>query len=999
LTRLWIIVAIAVLPALAFQAYSVFDAHRVRQQLVQDEVLRLLHLVTAEQRRIQEGAEQVLDVIASSPSVQDGNPADCKRLLAALLKRSPRYSYADVAAPDGSALCIPGPRPFPFDATTRTHFRDALAGNGMVVGDYGVGTMTGRPTIHLAKAVRNEAGAVIGVVEVALSLDWLGQQLAQLDLPAGSIVSISDRNGVFLARYPTGVGYVGRPHGQDRHFLVEGNTIRLIDSMTSLDGDHPMVAAVSPPSLDPKGFTIAVALERETAFGSIARANQAGLVLMAASALLALGLTGWLGIRLIRRPVDRLLAVAAAWRAGNLSARTGLRGRANEFGELAGAFEDMADALEAREQALHQALESTTDIVVVVDRNWRITYLNRHARKNAEGRDAVGQDFWEAYPTVIGTSFERGYRQAMETGLPTTVEDYYPRLEGHFEASIYPTARGLTMFIRDLTEERRIAAALRESESRLQLARTAAGFGVFDRDFVTGVLIWSDEQWRLHGLEPHADGPSETLWIASIHPADRERMLARKRAAAADVGGAPFRTEYRSVWPDGSVHWLQIMPHFTRGSTGRPLRVVGVTIDVTASREREAALRQFSSELERRVQQEVAAREAAQLRAAQAERMQALGQLAGGIAHDINNVLQAASGALTLIQRRPGNEAGVLRLAKLGSDSIARGASITRRLLAFGRRGDLRAEPLDVAGLLGGVQEILNYTLGAGIEVVTELPDDLPPVAADKGQLETALVNLATNARDAMPNGGRIVFSAEREVVAVGVLAHPAGLSPGRYVRFDVVDSGQGMDAETLARAREPFFTTKKAGAGTGLGLPMAFGFAEQSGGGLAIDSRVGQGTTVSLWLPESEGTPCCTDTTPARAEPRGRAARVLVVDDEDAVREVLSRYLEDAGYLVLRASSGAEALSLLAARRDVDALLTDLSMPGMDGLALIRSAQDRRPDLPAILLTGFAEDAAALALGVTIAGRISLLRKPVSDTALLDHLDTMLAARSVEAV
>ena len=233
--------------------------------------------------------------------------------------------------------------------------------------------------------------------------------------------------------------------------------------------------------------------------------------------------------------------------------------------------------------------------------------------------------------------------------------------------------------------------------------------------------------------------------------------------------------------------------------------------------------------------------------------MQALGQLAGGIAHDFNNVLQAVQGGVTLVAKRAADPASVKKFASEVLGAVERGASITRRLLAFARRGELRAERIDLVGLLDGLRDVLAQALGSPITVrINNDGTSLPAVMADRGQLETVLVNLATNARDAMSDGGTLTFSAVAEEFTAGLI-HPAGLEPGQYVRLSVTDTGTGMDQATLARAMEPFFTTKPQDKGTGLGLSMAKGFAEQSGGALAIDSAPDRGTTVTLWLPVAD--------------------------------------------------------------------------------------------------------------------------------------------------
>ena len=386
-------------------------------------------------------------------------------------------------------------------------------------------------------------------------------------------------------------------------------------------------------------------------------------------------------------------------------------------------------------------------------------------------------------------------------------------------------------------------------------------------------------------------------------------------------------------------------------------------------------------------------REQAEARLAQAHRMEALGQLAGGIAHDFNNVLQAVMGGLSLIQRRPGDAEAVKRFACMAGDAAQRGASITGRLLAFARRGALRAEPVPPLPLLEGLGEMLAHTLGVGIAMRVAADQDLPALLADKAQLETALVNLAVNARDAMPDGGTLILAAAAEAV-VDATAHPAGLAPGGYLRRSVSDTGTGRGAAPLARASEPFFTTKPLGQGTGLGLAMARGFAHQSGGGFVIESEPGQGTTVTLWFPEAVGVLVASD--PALLESTAPSVPVspcvLVVDDDAMVREVLASQLEDQGYRVAQAGGGLEALTQLDGGAAVALLISDFAMPGMNGLTLIQEARRRRPELPALLLTGYADASVRLAVENAETGNTALLRKPVSGAALVERAAALLA-------
>jgi PAS domain S-box-containing protein len=551
--------------------------------------------------------------------------------------------------------------------------------------------------------------------------------------------------------------------------------------------------------------------------------------------------------------------------------------------------------------------------------------------------------------------------------------------------------------MRDVTARRRAEEQLRESEARLRLAVDGAGAASWDMDLVTGEGFWSERHFDMFGL-PRAPGgrATQALWRARIHPDDLP-MVVGALGSSLDAG-EPHRAEYRILRADtGEVRRMLCYGQVIRGGDNGPPRSIGVMFDVTEDRAAEAALRRLNEELEARVREEVAAREAAQGQLAHAQRMEALGQLAGGIAHDFNNVMQAVAGGAGLIRRRARDPQMVDHLARMVEESARRGASITRRLLAFARRDELRAEPVACEPLLDDMREVLAHTLGRSVEVRTEVaaPDGrLPPLMADRGQLETVLINLATNARDAMQEGGTLTISAEVDQLHTPRAAGP-GLPIGRYIRISVTDTGCGMTPEVVSRATEPFFTTKERGRGTGLGLPMARGFAEQSGGALVIRSTPGLGTTVALWLPvaphpEIPVLPC------GEGQRMTLLATILVVDDEDLVREVVAAGLEEHGHVVLRAPDGAAALAMVDAGARVDLVLSDYTMPGLDGLSLIREIRRRRPEVPALLLTGNAGDdaqAAAVVMGGVAGGEFSLVRKPVTADEVAARVAALLRA------
>jgi signal transduction histidine kinase len=371
--------------------------------------------------------------------------------------------------------------------------------------------------------------------------------------------------------------------------------------------------------------------------------------------------------------------------------------------------------------------------------------------------------------------------------------------------------------------------------------------------------------------------------------------------------------------------------------------------------ERTAELARTNAELEQRVEERTREREAALAQVHAMQKLESLGQLTGGVAHDFNNLLMAVLGNLELLRKLLPDDPKMRRLIDGATQGAERGATLTKRLLAFARRQELKPEVIDVERLVDNLIEMLRRSLGPGIEIATEFHPDLSAIRVDPSQLELALLNLALNSRDAMPLGGRLLISAQDEEIVGGEVT---GLAAGDYVCIAVRDTGCGMNEETLRRACEPFFTTKGRGRGTGLGLSMIDGLAAQSGGGMRITSRPGVGTTVELWLPAAAPEAVSDRPRPSLAAvPRGvRSCRVLVVDDDPIVGSGTAAMLEDLGHSALEAASAALALDLLHAEPDIDLVLTDYAMPGMTGTELASRIRRMRPDLPIVIATGYAD-------------------------------------------
>jgi PAS domain S-box-containing protein len=391
-----------------------------------------------------------------------------------------------------------------------------------------------------------------------------------------------------------------------------------------------------------------------------------------------------------------------------------------------------------------------------------------------------------------------------------------------------------------------------------------------------------------------------------------------------------FETEGWRVRKDGSRFWANVIIDAIR-DRGELVGFAKITRDITERKATEARLRE-------------------------AQKMEAVGQFTGGAAHDFNNLLMAIIGSLELMRKRIPADAGVGTLLDTAMQGAQRGATLTQRMLAFARRQELRREAVNVYRLANGMKEFLSQSMGPGVDVEIAVPRLLSSVSTDANQLETALQNLALNARDAMPRGGRIRISANEEQLTG---PHPSGLLPGTYVCISVEDAGEGMDEATLARATQPFFTTKGVGKGTGLGLSMVDGLAAQSGGKLVVRSRPGAGTTVELWLPTAASgeVESGAETAPgASVQSCANALVVLAVDDDDLVLMNMAAMLEDAGHTVIAVGSAAQALEILEAGTNVDLVISDQAMPGMTGAQLLQAIRRRWPELPCVLATGFAE-------------------------------------------
>ncbi len=628
---------------------------------------------------------------------------------------------------------------------------------------------------------------------------------------------------------------------------------------------------------------------------------------------------------------------------------------------------------QAAEELLARAIESIGDGFAIYDASDRLVMMNSKFHESF-GKRVPGDPTGKTFEELVRADIAEGYYPEAVGREEAFVTERLSahRRSGHVmifrnSQSRWIQARdqvlpdGTTVAIRtDVTELAERDQALRASQASLVAAQRIARMGSWEfdldslEDFNANALRWSDEAYTIFGVDRSVP-VTNALFLRLVPPEDHALIHSAMHRAIAE--GVTYDVEHRVIKGDGSEIILHDLAEVVRDPvTGRPQKMVGTIQDVTALKRTEEALRQ-------------------------AQKMEAVGQLTGGIAHDFNNLLMVVGGNLELLaEGLPEEEQRLRRFATSALEAVTRGGQLTQRLLAFARRQKLQAEPTDLNRLIGNLVPLLHRALGEQITVETALAGKVWLAMADASQVESAVLNLAVNARDAMPDGGRLLIRTENLHLEQANATGSDGLPAGDYVRISVIDNGQGMPAEVRQRAFEPFFTTKGAGRGTGLGLSMVYGFVKQSGGHVAIQSEVGRGTTIQILLPRD-----ATTATAERKSPTGLPGgheRILVVEDEDLVRSTVRTMLQSLGYEISEAADGRQALAAYSADPGFDLVLTDMVMPGgTSGWDLAQAIWRDKPQQRFLFSTGYSDN--PIFRQAHLDERIQVLSKPYSKQIL----------------
>ncbi len=657
-------------------------------------------------------------------------------------------------------------------------------------------------------------------------------------------------------------------------------------------------------------------------------------------------------------------------------------------------------ALRDREQRLRLIVDSATDYAILTtDTDRRVTSWSPGAERTFgyPADEIIGQS-----ADLLFTPEDRAFGvPAQEADLARNIGSapdvrWHVRKDGsqvfvNGSSNVLRSQSGAELgflkIARDETERRRAEIEIRDAEERYRLAAAATNDAIWDWDLVSDSVRWNDAVEVLFGYTEGEVGPTSAWWKSRIHAEDRDRVIAAIQAVIADADTG-WSAEYRFERKDGS--YAEVLDRGTvLRAGGRPARMVGAIHDLSPHKRAEATLRQLNETLEHRVLEEVTARMKTEDALRQSQKLEAIGQLTGGVAHDFNNLLTVIRGAAEMLKRPTITDDKRTRYVDAIADTADRAAKLTGQLLAFSRRQALKPEVINAGERIEIIRDMLATVVGSGVRLTVDTDCEICYIEADPSQFETALVNMAVNARDAMEGTGELKIGVEPTSSVPRIRGH--GAAGGEFVAICISDTGSGIPPDQLAQIFEPFFTTKEIGKGTGLGLSQVYGFAKQSGGEIDVESVTGEGATFTLYLPRISsklGLAAAVKTDAEQVEGRGH---ILVVEDNEQVGAFSTQLLSELGFETTWAPSADAALKLLAEQpHHYAAVFSDVVMPGMNGVELGLEIRRREPGLPIILTSGYSH-----VLAQEGSHGFELLHKPYSIEDLTRVLRRVIVQRS----
>jgi PAS domain S-box-containing protein len=954
-SRLVLLVLLGAIPSLILALHASMSFYRDARADAQQETLQVAQTVCLNQDRLIDETRQLLLALSRVPEVRGDDPSACQLLFSDLNAQYSAYANFGVADLDGNVRCSAVPLSGVVNIADRAYFRRVIQSQNFAIGDFQIGRVTGMPSINCGYPLSDETGRMKGVVYAALNLGWVKRLVQEAKLPPGSAFTVLDRKGTILARYPDEGKWVGKRMSEVldlRTALVQG---QFLTEKSGMDGVLRLYGIV--PMAHGRGF-VTTGIPRSVVFASARRILLNHLLVVGLVTLLVVAVTEIAARIFILRWVNPLLQATQRLSANDLTARAGVAGGPRELRKLAGGFDQMAESLQRREaeqkrvenslresEEMFRSLSASSPLgIFTTDLEGRWTYVNPRCRQLLE--------------ISLTKSVSEGWLQQIHPEDRSRVTEQWSsfiRSDGEFlfecqilrrggaigriQVRVAPivseggNTTGRVGTVEDITERKQAEEALALERYLLDTLMQNVPDSIYFKDEKSRFLRVNRTLAARFGL----DDPSQAMGKTDFdfYGDEHAQQTFQDEQRIVSTGKALVDKEERETWPDGRETWLSTTKAPLHDQRGKIVGTFGISRDITARKHLEEQFRQ-------------------------SQKIEAIGRLAGGVAHDFNNILTAINGYSDLVYRKLDEQnplrSFVAEISKAGN----RAAALTRQLLAFSRKQVLRPVVVDLNTLVADLEKMLRRLIGEDVQLETVCGPSLGNVQADPGQIEQVLVNLSVNARDAMPNGGKLTI--EMANVALGRESerlHP-DMRPGDYVMLAVRDTGTGMTEEIKAHAFEPFFTTKQPGKGTGLGLATCFGIVKQSGGHIAIESEWGKGTTFKIYLPRVAQAVEYHQATGQRViMPQGTES-VLLVEDEPNVRKISSTVLRGLGYDVVEATCGEEALRVIqqGKLKAIDLLVTDVIMPEMNGKELADQVLLSHPETKVLFISGYTADA-----------------------------------------